>query len=86
MTSNSQNDLVQEVAKLRSKMKTLELLKKDDLVKQLEAKEQECLEYRTKLNKIEPQTIQEEEEEDKPVEMLESEVIARMTELREIMA
>lgn len=86
MTSNSQNDLVQEVAKLRSKMKTLELLKKDDLVKQLEAKEQECLEYRAKLNKIEPQTIQEEEEEDKPVEMLESEVIARMTELREIMA
>jgi hypothetical protein len=40
---------VQEVAKLRSKLRSLENVKKEDLVKRLEAKEQECLEYKAKL-------------------------------------
>jgi hypothetical protein len=40
---------VQEVAKLRSKLRSLENLKKDELQKRLEAKESECLEYRARL-------------------------------------
>jgi predicted nuclease with TOPRIM domain len=37
------------VARLRAKLRQLDSLKKDDLVKRLEAKEHECLEYRARL-------------------------------------
>lgn len=41
--------MIQEVARLRAKLRHLDALKKDDLVKRLEAKEHECLEYRARL-------------------------------------
>lgn len=50
LTSSQHNEMVQEVAKLRSKLRSLENVKKDELVKKLEAKEQEILEYRAKLS------------------------------------
>ena len=39
LTSSAQNELIQEVAKLRSKLRQLDNVKKDELVKKLEAKE-----------------------------------------------
>lgn len=33
------------------------MVKKDELIKKLEAKEQECLEYRARLTKIETQSL-----------------------------
>jgi predicted nucleic acid-binding Zn-ribbon protein len=45
------------VAKLRSKLHSLDNMKKDELQKRLEAKESECLEYRARLGtSIQPQT------------------------------
>jgi hypothetical protein len=45
------------VAKLRSKLRSLDNMKKDELQKRLEAKESECLEYRARLGTaIQPQT------------------------------
>ena len=38
------------MTKLRSKLKALDAVKKEDLVRRLEAKEQECLEYKAKLS------------------------------------
>lgn len=59
LTSNSQNELIQEVAKLRSKLRSLDNMKKDELQKRLEAKESECLEYRARLStSIQPQSSQ----------------------------
>ena len=57
LTSTSQNDLVQEVTKLRSRLKNLDNVKKDELVRKLEAKEHECLEFRASLSKINPLVI-----------------------------
>ncbi len=49
LTSAQHNEIVQEAARLRSKLKSLDNLKKDELQRALEAKDQELLEYRAKL-------------------------------------
>jgi hypothetical protein len=41
--------MIQENAKLKAKLRSLEMVKKEEVVKKLEAKEQECLEYKAKL-------------------------------------
>ena len=47
------------MAKLRSKLRSLDNTKKDELQKRLEAKESECLEYRARLGtSIQPQSSQ----------------------------
>jgi hypothetical protein len=74
MTSNTQNELIQEAAKLRSKLKLLDNVKKEELIKQLEAKEHECLEYRAKLSNIQPLSIASADQKDAPVIELEAEI------------
>ena len=68
------------MAKLRSKLRQLDAVKKDELIKKLEAKEHECLEYRAKL---EPMTSGITSLNEQPLlQVLEKEVARKMTEAR----
>lgn len=70
------------MAKLRSKLRQLDSVKKDELIRKLEAKEQECLEYRARLDPMK-QVITEE----RPTpQALEAEVERQMSESRSHMA
>jgi predicted nucleic acid-binding Zn-ribbon protein len=69
------------VAKLRSKLRSLDNMKKDELQKRLEAKESECLEYRARLGTaIQPQTSSSSQFEPKTLPQLEGEAKQRISE------
>ena len=70
------------MAKLRSKLRQLDSVKKDELMRKLEAKEQECLEYRARLDPMK-QAITEESHTPRA---LEAEVERQMSESRSQMA
>jgi len=55
-------------------LKLLDNVKKEELIKQLEAKEHECLEYRAKLSNIQPLSIASTDQKDAPVIELEAEI------------
>jgi hypothetical protein len=81
-TSSQQNEMQQENARLKAKLKLLDSVKKDELIKRLEAKEQECLEYRARLDRIKPPSSDEDPDALTPVAVLEAEVERRMETLR----
>lgn len=62
----------------------MENVKKDELLKKLDAKEHECLEYRAKLER-QPVSVSLDSQTPTPVTVLEAEVEQRMAELREKM-
>lgn len=71
---------------MKAKLKLLENVKKDELMKKLDAKEHECLEYRARLDRsAQPASFSLEENSLTPVAVLEAEVERKMKELRQEM-
>lgn len=86
LTSSSQNEVQQDNARLKAKLKLLENVKKDELMKKLDAKEHECLEYRARLDRsAQPASFTLDESSLTPVAILEAEVERKMKELKQEM-